>query len=297
MRILNLVLLTLALLSALCGCKEPEPVQVIPPSDTSGLEISAIAVPDTAAGAVAVDSGAVLPLERARFSGFLTLTRLTYDNGQVISGGAFSQVLFEDTSQAVRFLGRTFGFHGIDLGMVALDSIPMLSIPHRVRIFNPLLDTSVIRGVEYVLDFSGRYQPLHPYAWTAPAPDSLSPFGLEIMTPENVTVLSPRGGTVIARDQDLLLRWTGRGNLSIIVSGVNVVTQKTFPLLHIRPRVNTGMLIVPSKFLGLLPIARFRQYALSFVLANRNETSVVGGFQGRILVQAASVYTTFVDLR
>lgn len=290
-------LVVLTILLALAGCREPAPVEVDPPGGAEELEVTAIAVADTNYEALPLDSIAVLPGDNLRFSAFLTVNRVSFDNGQGVRTGAFSRVLFEDRNRPVRFLARRFGFHGVDLGTVTLNASPMTRVLHRVRIRRPLIDTVVVAGFEYLADLSSTHAAGETYTWSASAPDSVDAFSLAVTAPDNVTVLAPAGGSVVRRDRPLPLRWTGRGPVSIVVSGFDPQTQRSRPLLQLRPRNSTGSLVVPAKVVRLLPYERFRYYALSFVLANREERSTVGRFPGAVLLQAASVYTTFIELQ
>jgi len=60
--------------------------------------------------------------------------------------------------------------------------------------------------------------------------------------------------------------------------------------------VNTGRAILNARVLAMLPRDR-RFWVFTFVLANRDTSLVVGGFQGGVLIQAASVYNSYVELR
>jgi hypothetical protein len=171
----------------------------------------------------------------------------------------------------------------------------MNQIAHRVPVRRLIGDSIALAGFEYVTDLS-TYQPNHNYTWNVSPPDSISPFTASIISPNEVTVQSPAGGAIVRRDRDLELRWTGNGNLSIIISGFEPVTRKTKPFLHIKPRVNIGSAILGRRVLNLLP-NRFRYYVFTFVLSNRNESIVVGSFKGRVLIQAASMYNSYVELR
>lgn len=287
----------LLLATLLAACSDPAPVELIPPPEASDFELAAVAAPDTSSDLPQVDSSAVLPADRARFQGYLGITRLVLDNGDSVHTGAFSRLLLEDRNRPVRYLGRTWGFHGVNLGALTLNGTGMLRIPHRIRIRRPLLDSAATAGVEYLLDLSATHAPGQQYTWIASSPDSVTPFTLGIVTPNNITVQAPAGGSVVNRARDLPLRWTGEGNLSVVISGYTPATRKTVPLLRLRPRSNTGSLVLPRNVLRLLPADRFRFFAFSFILENRSESATVGRYDGAILIQAASVYTTFVELR
>lgn len=290
---LPVVMLTVFLIS-LGGCQEPSAVQLLP--DSNELEVTAISLADTNYAAGQVDSLAVLPGDQLRFAGQITINKVTYDGPGAFRTHARARVLFEDRNREVRHQFRRFGYYGIDLGTVTLDGSPMARVPHRVLIRRLLADSIVTAGVEYVADLSGEYLPNTIFTWSAPAPDPISPFTAAIRTPDALTVQSPAGGSIISRNRDLPLRWTGRGNLAIIISAYDPSTQRVRPFLHLRPRMNTGGALLKARILALLPHDR-RFWVFTFVLANRDASLVLEGFQGGVLVQAASVYNSYVELR
>lgn len=289
----QIIILTLFLLF-LAGCQEPSAVQLLPESDE--LEVTAIPLADTNYAAGQVDSMAVLPGDQLRFAGHIYINKVTYDGPGAFRTHARAGVLFEDRNREVRNQFRRFGYYGIDLGTVNLNGSPMARVPHRVPIRRILGDSIVMAGVEYIADISEEYLPNATYVWSVPAPDSISPFTTSIQTPDELTVQSPAGGSVVSRNRDLPMRWTGRGNLAIIISSYDPSSRRVRPFLHLRPRVNTGRAILNARVLAMLPRDR-RFWVFTFVLANRDTSLVVGGFQGGVLIQAASVYNSYVELR
>lgn len=290
---LPIVILTVFLIF-LAGCQEPSPVQLLP--DSNELELTAIPLADTNYAVGQVDSMAVLPGDQLRFAGQITINKVTYDGPGVFRTHARARVLFEDRNREVRHQLRRFGYYGIDLGTVHLNGSPMARVPHRVPIRRILADSIVMAGVEYTADILEEYEPNTIYTWSAPAPDSISPFTASIHTPDELTVQSPAGGSIISRNRDLPLRWTGRGNLAIIISAYDPGTRRVRPFLHLRPRTNTGVALLNARILAMLPGDR-RFWVFTFVLANRDTSLVVGGFQGGVLIQAASVYNSYIELR
>jgi hypothetical protein len=137
------------------------------------------------------------------------------------------------------------------------------------------------------------YQPRTTYTWTA-TPDSFAPITTTIETPENIVVHSPSGGTVVRRDRDLPLSWTGEGNLFFVVSAYDLLSRKSRPMLIARVKNNIRRAVLSRKFLQLLPPQRV--YVFTFVLASRKEIETAG-FEGRVLVQATAVYNSYVELR
>jgi hypothetical protein len=267
----------------LAGCEQPGEVELT--SDETDLVVTAIDLPDSSLEYQPVDSSAVLPADHQRFAGHVTVTKVRFDAGTRVDSTALSRVYFADRTRPIKRNGRTIGFFGFNLGIVTLNSIPMLQVPHRLR------DTTA--GFEYVQDLRASYRPNTLYQWVAD-PIIIDPVRVSIESPDDLTVLVPRGGSRIPRDRDLEMRWTGRGNIFIIISSRDSIAGRLRPLIALQPRTNTGRAVLPSRVLRLLP--RERYFVFSFVLANRNEATVIGRFTHEVLVQAAIVHNSFVEL-
>lgn len=173
----------------------------------------------------------------------------------------------------------------------------MLRVPHRISIRRLLgRDTVLVRGYEYVQDLSGSFQPNQQYVWSvsaAPAGGLTQP----VESPGNLTVLSPKGGTIVPRDRDLDLTWQGTGGrISIVISSFDPLTRRSRPLIELRLRANTGRALLPAKLLRQLP-AYQKHFVFTFLLAQRQENVVVQQYSGKILVQAAAVYNSYIELR
>ncbi len=285
MKTMNFIVLILGVL--LAACNKPAPVE-LQQEDTDGLlEVSAIAPSDSNFAFASVDSGAILPADRERFAGLLQLVHLTFNTGQRIIDTAYARALFENRDRPVRALGRIIGYHGINLGSVSVGGTPLIPILHRVGRLNSTA------GIEYIRDMTALYQPRMAYTWAA-TPDSIGPISTTIETPENIVVHSPAGGTIIHRDRNLLLNWTGQGNLFFVISAYDPLGNRSRPLFNVRVRRNIQRAVLSRKILRLLPPQRI--YVFTFVLANMNEMEIAG-FRGRVLVQATSLYNSYVELR
>jgi hypothetical protein len=100
---------------------------------------------------------------------------------------------------------------------------------------------------------------------------------------------------VISRDHDLPLSWRGQGNLTFVISTYDPLKKETKPVFLVKARVNRNHAVLSRKLLRLLPRERF--FVFTFVLSNRKESETVIRFPGRILVQATTVYNSYVELR
>lgn len=277
------------------SCQHPAEVQLKPDEYQTDLEVRAVVIPDTAVTTSPVDSIAVLPGDQLNFSGSFLVGKVKLDAGPGRADSfAYARALVADS--AVRFGNRLLGFNGLDLGVMSLNGLPMLKLPHRVFLRRPFnRDSVLVRGVEYVSNLTATYQPNQQYAWTA---FTLAHGRIEqtIRTPDDLTVQSPLGGSIVPRDRDLVVRWRGgNGKLSIVASRFDPGTKKSFPLLEFRSKANLGRAVIPARLLRQLPHPAY--YELTFILSNRKEVEPPAGYTGKILVQAASVYNSYIELQ
>ena len=279
---------------ALSACQQPQEVALTPDPQTSGIDIEPIVTPDSGLVAAANDSlSALLPADRIQYRGLFTVSHVKLDAGQGISSFALSGVFLGDS--AIQHMGRTVGYRGMNLGTVTVNNDTMAALPHRISIHRwQGRDSVLLRGWEYLANLTGVYQPAVAYTWR------MSGTGLgevTIVAPSDLMVYSPTGGAVVSRRNDLELRWSGTGHPPLIlISAYTPATKTSKPLVQIRPRLNTGRAYVPSRLLRELPEGQ-RFFLFTFILANRMENVAVGQYSGSVLVQAASVYTSLVELR
>lgn len=276
------------------GCRQPADIELVSDDELNNIEVFPVSLPDTNITVASVDSSGILPQDQVRFAGFFTITSITWDAGIAKESIAYSRVFFTDST--VRALGRTVGFLGRDIGTVMLNGNLMFKIPHRIpasRIFNR--DTVITSGVEYLADLSSSYQSDHVYIWSITK--NLQPvYTTLIESPEQLTVLTPRGGGIYSRSHNLPVTWAGgKGKLSVVLSRYDPVARQARPLLEFRIRANNGKAVLPAKLLSQLP--KHTRYVLTFILANKREGQVTQPLPGKVFVQAASVYNTFVELR
>jgi hypothetical protein len=290
-RFLIILALTTVLLAA---CQQPSDIELQGDPRQSMLEVVSVKVPDTLVTLSPVDSCAILPDDQMNFWGRFVILRVTLDGGPgYASSFAYSNVLVSDSS--IRTASRIMGFNGMDLGVVTLNGSLMVEVAHRIRIRTPFApDTVLVRGVEYLADLSSNYVPNQLYTWTATSVQ-YGRIDVSVRSPDNLTVESPKGGSIHSRDRDLALQWTGaNGKVTIIISAFDRFSRRSFPLLELRPRENTGRALIPASLLRQLP--RRQDFVFTFILSNRRDASVVQSQGGRVLVQAASVYNSYIQL-
>ncbi len=272
--------LSIAILIAaiLAGCQKPTEVQLR--DDQSPLEIEAISDADTSLDETAVDTTALLPRDHRDYIGFATVSSVKSDWGNGVRQSVHARVVVVNKSNRIPFRDRGV-FFGRLLGTVRINGEIMIP---RLRI-----QGNLDSGIEYVRDILN-HLPRRVYTFTA---DSLaSPLTIE--SPENLVVASPVGGQRIARENDFELRWSGEERISLIVSRM-VVEQgevTVVPVLHIKARQIHDRVVLSRRILSLLPRG---DYVFSFVASNRGEYQTAR-YQGKVLMQASSIYNVRVDL-
>lgn len=284
------------ILAVAAGCQKPDPIVVDSGESTERLvEVTPLAAPDTDQTFTSVDTTGVTPQDASSFAAFVLISKVQYDAGAAgTHTESFSSVYFADRTTPLQFNGKTIGFFGLDLSpAITINGLPMFRFPHRVRVPGVLRDTAF--GFVYLKDLVGLHQPNSLYTWSIPTASVVGSFSTSIMTPDNVQILAPAGGSVLPRNRDLLLRWTGKGDLNVVISVMNPVSKKTRPIMKLHPRFNTGRAIIDQRVLQLLPPERF--FVFTFVIANRFERLVVAPYQGMILVQAASVHNSYIEFQ
>jgi hypothetical protein len=277
------------------GCQQPADVELRTEEDIAELEVVPVVRPDTLIVTSAVDTTAILPADQVSYVGQFAVNRVTLDAGAgKVDSFAYSRVLVSDST--VWYVLRRVGMNGVDLGTVMLNGTPMVKIAHQITVRSLLVrDTVLTRGVEYRADLSHTYQPLITYAWSAPTA-STGALSVRIPAPGSLDVLSPAGGGMYSRDKDMLLKWKGSGGkLQIIVSIFEPLLKKSIPILELRPRVNTGKALLRASVLAQLP--RTPYYVFTFVLSNRTEMVSAQAQMGKVLVQAAEIYNSYIELR
>lgn len=287
------ILLSVAVLG-LAGCQQPQEVALTPDPETAGIDVEPIVTPDSGLVTVGSDSAsALLPADHVQYRGLMTVSHVKLDAGRGVTSFALSAVFLGDST--IQHMGRTVGYRGMNLGTVTINNDTMIALAHRILIHRSSgRDSVLLRGWEYLANLTGVYRPAVPYTWKM----SASGFAdVTIGAPADLVVYSPAGGAIVSRRKDLELRWSGGGKPPLIlISAYDPTARTSKPLVQIRPRSNTGRAYVPSGLLRELPQAQ-RFFVFTFILANRLEGVTLGQYAGPVLVQAASVYGSVVELR
>ena len=296
----KLAILICLLFVCLGGCQKPSPLTVEPAveSPAGSLLVTPLPSADTNITVDSIDSIGVLPTDQAGYSGLFLVNTVKYDNGHGVLALAYASAYFGDRNRPLVVNGKVVGYYGIDLMPSAISplqmgGIPMVRYPYRIHIGSR--DTTF--GYMYRASLSpASLKPKTSFDWNDPGPDPrLSPFQDSVQTPEDLIVQAPAGGSVLSRLKQVDLRWSGNGNIVIVISTFNPVTGKTKPVLQLQPAVNTGKAVIDPHVLQLLP--QVRNFVFTFIIANRFDRLLGGVPKDRILVQAASVHNIYVQLQ
>ena len=278
----------------LASCKQPAEVELDGVGQENEFEVISLDQGDSDVPVNQVDSVAVLAEDQLNFAGLFIVNNVKVDNGRSIRDFAFSKAFVADLGRPIIIppFGRRVGHFGVFLGNLTLNDLPMTPTLHRIRIRRAHADTTIVAGFEYFRDLTSDYQANQTYVWRSDSAGA----GVSIQSPAELSVLSPRGGSVILRNRVLRLRWSGVERVFVIISAREASTERLKPVLLIRPTGNQNSVVLSPKVLRLLP--RSPNFVFTFVRANRKELSIGGPvFSGEILVQAASVYNSYVELR
>ena len=276
----------LVLGTLLVGCQKPGPVEIAPTDPDDVLVVEPIDQTNSQFDVQSIDSTGIPASSLYPLAGYFLVNRVSIDKGQGVRSFAFSAVLLADRNRPI-LCGdqRIRGYHGVFIPSLSLNGQPMVILPHIIR----SCSDTVQAGFEYLLDLTSSYQSNSRYRWgfRSLLGDSL---GIEVNTPDTLTLIRPAGGSVQRRNQGMPVEWTGMGKLHIIVSEV-AANGKLSPLFLLRPKLNRGHANIPPSVL------RRRSpgvYALTFVLANQELMTAPTGV---VFTQAASIHTTFFVLQ
>jgi hypothetical protein len=280
---------------AIVGCKQPAEVEL-----TDDVAFENVVVDQLERQSV--DSTGLLPTDEASFAGQLLVVSTTTSSSRGVETTAFSRVTFEDRLQPIRILvGRDSvvrGFLGMRVDSVLINDV---ALDERPRRFTSVAGGTIAGGFEYVRDLRLAYADRRHFRWRVVSrmPIAIASFEATIQSPDRMEVLSPVGGTTISRAEDLDVRWRGRGEIGLIVSAVArdpIISSKiiTKPIFASRINKEDGRVRISKKVLRALPVAD--AYVFTFIRLNR-DVKTINRFNGKVLVQAASIHNSIVALR
>lgn len=305
MRRSSFVLVIVAVLW-MVGCQEKLPVELTGEQSTAALEVRVLpAIDSTLIVDASVDTSGVLQTEEQAYPATFLVNSVKTDFGTHRSTFSYCRILLNDKKRPIQNLGKVIGYLGLDVGNAKVNTIdlPKTDRPYRTwSSFSPNQNagrayTLVDRDNQPVADFTNTA--VQRYRFVADGRGAVSSFEIAIQSPEEITVLEPRAGSIVFRDEDLHVRWDGKrgGELRLLISSFDTKSNVSVkPLLEVSIQEGANSIIVPAKVLQGVRANHDGRYLFSFISSNRN-TATVPGYSENVLVQAASIHNVLLWLK
>jgi len=283
----------------LVGCQEKSPVELTLDQSPAALEVKVLPVIDsTLIVNASVDTSGVLQQEEQLYPATFLVNGVKTDLGTSQSVFSYSRVLLNDKLSPIQESGKVIGYLGLDVGVAKVNTvdIPKTLRPYRTGTsFSPDYNaghayTLVDQDNKPIGNFA--YAAGQTYRFVADGSGAVTSFELAIASPEEITILEPKAGSVVFKGDDLQVRWSGTvgGSFRLLISsfdGQSNIPVK--PLLQVDVKEGTSSMTLPAKVLKGLPTDTDGRYLFSFISMNRSYPSVPG-YTERVLVQAASIH-------
>jgi hypothetical protein len=292
-------ILAFAALLWLVGCQENSPVELALEQNAATLELKVLpAIDSTLIVDASVDTSGVMQQEEQQYPATFLINGVKTDVGSSRSSFSYSRILLNDKRSPIRELGKVIGYLGLDVGTAKVNTVdlPKTLRPYRTwTSFSPAYNagrayTLVDQDNQPVGNFS--YAAGQTYRFVADGRGSVSPFELAISSPEEITILEPKAGSVVFKNDNLEVRWSGKigGSFRVLISSYSARSNTPIkPLLQVDVKEGSSSLTLPAKVLKSLQANSDGRYLFSFISMNRSEASIPG-YTEKVLVQAASIH-------
>jgi hypothetical protein len=316
MRSLSFILLIAATLW-MVGCQEKLPVELTSEQNAAALEVSVLpAIDSTLIVDASVDTSGVLQTEEQAYPATLLVNGVKTDFGSYRSTFSYSRILLNDkrrpitqgpelASQNNQEPAKVIGYLGLDVGNAKVNSVEIPKTFRPLRTWSSVLPGQNAGKAYTLVDQDNVPIPNFTYAagqryrFVADGKNAVSSFTKEIESPDEVTVLEPKAGSILFRNEDIHLRWDGkRGEqLRLLISSFDAKSNVPVkPLLQLSIVEGSGSIIIPAKVLRAVSATSDGRYLFSFISSNR-VTTTVPGYDGNVLVQAASIHNVLLWLK
>jgi hypothetical protein len=292
------------------GCQEKLPVELTPEQSATALQVSVVpAIDSTLIVDASVDTSGVLQAEEQMYPATFLVNGVKTDYGTSRSTFSYSRILLNDKKKPITdmAMSKVIGYNGIDVGNAKVNTVDLPKTSRSVRTWTSYLP-GLNAGKSYMLvdqddvpipNFT--YTAGQSYRFVADGKNAVSSFSKEINSPDEITVVEPKAGSIAFRNEDLHVRWGGKpgGNVRLLISSFDAKSNVPVkPLLQfdIDVREVTNTLVVPSKLLQSVRANSDGRYLLSFISSNRI-TTTIPGYDGNVLVQAASIHNVLLWLK
>jgi len=292
-------ILALVALLWLVGCQENSPVELALDQSTAALEVKVLpAIDSTLIVDASVDTSGVMQQEEHLYPATFLVNGVKTDLGASRSTFSYSRILLNDTKKPISDAVKVIGYQGLDVGTAKVNSVDLPKVLRPFRTwtsFSPDYNagrayTLVDQDNQPIGNFT--YASGQTYRFVADGRGLVSPFELAISSPEEITVLEPKAGSVVFKNDDLQVRWSGKvgEKFRVLISSFDARSNVPVkPLLQIEVIEGSNSITVPAKVLKNLQANSDGRYLFSFISMNRSVTSVPG-YTGNVLVQAASIH-------
>lgn len=317
MRRSSFIVLMLAVLW-LVGCQEKLPVELTTDQSATALEVKVLpAIDSTLIVDASVDTSGVLQTEEQSFPATLLVNGVKTDFGSYRSTFSYSRVLLNDKrrpitqqsdqqlAQSSQGQAKVIGYLGLDVGNAKVNSVDLPKTFRPLRTWSSVSPgqnagkTYTLVDQENVPISNFTYAPGQRYRFAADGKNLVSSFSREIVSPDEITVLEPRAGSILFRNEDLHMRWDGKrgGELRLLISSFDAKSNSPVkPLLQLSIEEGSNSIVIPAKVLKSVRANSDGRYLFSFISSNR-VTTTVPGYDGDVLVQAASIHNVLLWLK
>jgi hypothetical protein len=289
------------------GCQKNLPVELAPEQNASALAVKVLPVIDpTLIVDASVDTSGVLQSEEQTYPATLLVNGVKTDFGTSRSSFSFSRILINDKLNRITdSTSKVIGYLGLDVGNAKVNTIALPKAMRPMRTYTSF-QPQVSAGPAYTLVDQDNepvpsfvYTPAQSYRFVADGKGRVSSFQLAIQSPDEITVVEPKAGSIAFRSDDLHVSWNGKhGDLMrvLISSYDSKAVVPVQPLIEVTIQEGDNSIIIPAKVLQALQANRDGQYLFSFVSSNRTETNIPG-YADNVLVQASSIHNILLWLK
>ena len=289
------------------GCQEQLPVELTADQSAAALEVKVLpAIDSTLIVEASVDTSGITQSEEQTYPATFLVNGVKSDLGTSRTSFSYSRILINDLKSGITNIeGKLIGYNAIDVGLAKVNSVALPKLARPLRTYTSFLPgynagsayTLVDKDDAPIADFT--YAPRQHYRFVAAGRGSVSSFELGIDSPEEVTIVEPRAGSVVFRDKDLQIHWDGKAGASfrILVSSFDPESNVAVrPLVQVDVKEGSNSITIPSMLLKGLRANSDGRYLFSFISSNRNVVRIAG-YKENVLVQASSIHNVLLWLR
>lgn len=303
-----LVLLCLAI--AFSACEQPGPIELVDERMSEPWDVVFLKENGDSpiVSETSVDLTGLTKEDEQKFPGTVLITEVANNLGDHQSRFSYARILLEDRSAPFDVSGR-FGtytaFPRIDVGKATLDKSEF-ELSEWILKIRSLTLILVRTGVFYKLGNDGiqsgkpfTFKNGYEYDLEVEGRGAVKSFDMEITTPGALSVKGISPQSLILRDEDVHIRWTGKAGktVKVVISTFDESTgraEKPLMMFSANPRGNS--VVLSKKLLQLLPESTSGKYLISLISANR-EVVQIEGYSENVLVQAATIQNIAVTIR